>query len=697
MARCTKCMVNLEAGIRICPHCGYEQDSGAQPLNALKRHTILRGRYYIGNVIGQGGFGITYVGWDTTLEMKVAVKEYFPSGSASRTNSYSNEIQWDFAGDGEGNWPDGMERFLKEARKMAKLEAAPAVVRVRDAFGENQTAYIVMDFIEGDTLKNYLLAHGVLRYEACIKLLSPILDSLAVIHDCGFIHRDISPDNIMLQPDGKARLLDMGAAVDVRANGGRASMAVVKRNFSAPEQYMELECLGSWTDVYAMAATIYYCITGHVVPEAMEREFKKTPVSFDPELNIPAHVAETLRDALELNAENRIRDMRELKRRISMAGEPPATRPASQPIPPVTPSMEKTAPPHSDADTVRRDGRPKGKKRAKGAFIAAGALSALFVAACVFFVIRPDSGAAAPGVRADVAAEAGRETFESSGDDMANLSEWAYKETEDGGGMILTEYTADHEASHMKLPGEINGLPVVELGERLFYENQVLEEVVLPAGLKTIGDYTFSRCSNLKRIDLPEGLREIGEYAFFESGITELTLPSTVEAVDGAILYNTQVKIAEGNSAFTMADGILYKNGSQLAAFPNSREGKFSIPPEIESIGDHAFAYTSLTEVAILKGVRIVGRGAFEHSAQLERVVFDEGVKELGDFSFDGCTSLQTINISRSVKKIGYHAVYDCGRLYFVTISKDCQFDENAFGEDITVWYYEDFDHVRLS
>ena len=162
MARCTKCMANLEAGIRICPHCGYEQDSGAQPLNALKRHTILRGRYYIGNVIGQGGFGITYVGWDMTLEMKVAVKEYFPSGSASRTNSYSNEIQWDFAGDGEENWSDGMERFLKEARKMAKLEAAPAVVRVRDAFGENQTAYIVMDFIEGDTLKNYLLAHGVL-------------------------------------------------------------------------------------------------------------------------------------------------------------------------------------------------------------------------------------------------------------------------------------------------------------------------------------------------------------------------------------------------------------------------------------------------------------------------------------------------------------------------------------------------------
>lgn len=318
ITRCTRCMEELGAGFRVCPRCGYEQDSTGQPGNALRRNTILRGRYLVGNVIGQGGFGITYVGWDLTLEMKVAVKEYFPSGAASRTNTLSNQIQWDSINNDESQRAGGMERFLKEARRMARLDAVPSIVRVRDAFGENETAYIVMDFVEGDTLKKHLMSHGVMGYQECINLLSPILDSLAVIHDNGFIHRDISPDNIMIQPDGQARLLDMGAAVDVRANDGQASMAVIKRNFSAPEQYMESEPLGSWTDVYSMAATVYYCMTGKAVPEALEREFKKTPLFFEPGLNIPAYVIQALNDGLELNAKKRIQDMREFKRRLTV-------------------------------------------------------------------------------------------------------------------------------------------------------------------------------------------------------------------------------------------------------------------------------------------------------------------------------------------------------------------------------------------
>lgn len=318
--RCFNCMGEIEADSSFCRHCGFNQTTVTQPANALFMGTMLFNRYYIGKVIGQGGFGITYVGWDTTLDMKVAVKEYFPSGEVSRTTSYSSEIQWDYGSDEERKQRGGLDRFLNEARRMARLDTLPSVVRVRDAFQANGTAYIVMDFVEGVTLKNYLLSNGVLRYEACMKLLSPILDSLAAIHDHGFIHRDISPDNIMLQPDGTVRLLDMGAAVDVRATAGHASMALVKRNFSAPEQYMESEVLGSWTDVYAMSATIYYCLTGKVVPEALEREFKKTPLFFDPSLNIPAYAIAALEGGLALHALERIRDMRELKRRLTLSG-----------------------------------------------------------------------------------------------------------------------------------------------------------------------------------------------------------------------------------------------------------------------------------------------------------------------------------------------------------------------------------------
>lgn len=316
MKRCTKCMSEMNDSQQTCQNCGFVQGEWTQPSNALQRNTILKGRYLIGNVIGQGGFGITYAGFDLMLEMKVAVKEYFPSGSAMRTAGSSSQVQWDMTSGERQKWMDGLERFLKEAKKMAKLDSVPAIVRVRDAFRDNQTAYIVMDFVEGDTLKNYLLRCGVMRYQDCMRLLSPVLNSLAVMHDSGFIHRDISPDNIMIQPDGTARLLDMGAAVDMKASGGHVSMAVVKRNFSAPEQYLESETVGSWTDVYGMAATVYYCLTGKTVPEAMERQFRYIPLSFDPRLQIPPQAVSALNAALELDTAKRVKNMREFQRML---------------------------------------------------------------------------------------------------------------------------------------------------------------------------------------------------------------------------------------------------------------------------------------------------------------------------------------------------------------------------------------------
>ncbi|MCD8109245.1 MAG: serine/threonine protein kinase [Clostridiales bacterium] len=315
MVKCTKCMMDLEPGVRICPHCGYDQQGEAQPEHALKRNTILYGRYLVGNVIGQGGFGITYVGYDLKLETKVAIKEYYPAAAASRTGSLSARIRWDYGNADEHT--KGIERFVKEARKMAALDAVPSIVRVWDVFEDNDTAYIVMDFVEGVTLKQYLLKHGVMSWEACRSLLFPILESLAVIHERGFIHRDISPDNIMVQNDGTARLLDMGAAVGVRATQGQASMPVVKRNFSAPEQYTETEELGSWTDVYSMAATMYYCLTGRVVPEPMERTYSQKPIIFPENCSIPGEVKNALLGAMELSRDTRLRDMRMFRNRLT--------------------------------------------------------------------------------------------------------------------------------------------------------------------------------------------------------------------------------------------------------------------------------------------------------------------------------------------------------------------------------------------
>ncbi len=730
MRRCMKCMEELLEGDRFCPVCGYDQDSGSQPSNALKQNTVLHSRYLIGNVIGRGGFGITYVGWDMTLEMKVAVKEYFPTGTAARSNSYSNEIQWDFTDEGKIGWSDGIQRFLKEARKMAKLDSVSSIVRVRDAFDENQTAYIVMDFVEGVTLKNYLLSHGVLRYGECMRLLSPILDSLAMIHDRGFIHRDISPDNIMLQPDGTARLLDMGAAVDVRANKGHASMAVIKRNFSAPEQYMETEILGSWTDVYAMAATMYYCMTGKVVPEAMERELKKTPLCFDPNLYIPVHVIGALCDGLKMQADGRIQDMQELKRRLTAqeadASEDTAGDEAIKETPvqdqiPKTERVDQAE--ESGRYSIKEDtGRSKRLKQGmKIALVAVGLMSTMCVLTMMFFLFRDSvSSASSDGKESAKMESAGwktQATTESRATEATEPSleidyDFCYETDEIKSGIILTEYLG--EESSIKLPSEMVGLPVTELGEYLFNGNSTLEKVILPEHLEYISYWTFKDCVNLKQVEipdslrviydgafegctslqyleLPEGLWKISLSAFQNTGLKSLTIPSTVEVLEGSsgILSIENLTFAEGNSTYKMVDGVIYNINGGLTDFPESRGGEFTVPAEVNVIESFAFNNTSLTTLMIPGNVKVIEMYGATGSHSLETVVMEDGVEALGDSCFSGCDNLREVVIPQSVMMIGGYAFSRCDSLKSVTISRDCQVTESTFDPSVEIQYYD--------
>ncbi len=310
MYRCVNCMQEVAKGERFCGHCGFDMGSYVQPPNALKKDTILCGRYLIGRVMGHGGFGVTYVGYDLKLELKVAVKEYFPSGFGNRNSTRSNQIQWGFSNTEYRSWQEGVERFLSEARKMAKLDEVPGIVRVRDSFQENQTAYIVMDFAEGITLKQHLGQNGCMDYPACAALLLPLMDSLEAMHDKGLIHRDISPDNLMVQATGRemrAKLLDFGAAVDTGVRRSGKSESIVKDGYSAPEQYMDDGEIGGWTDVYAMAAVMYNCLTGKRVPAAPERMMKPAPLDMEGIRN--KKVREILEKALNIRPEERIRTM----------------------------------------------------------------------------------------------------------------------------------------------------------------------------------------------------------------------------------------------------------------------------------------------------------------------------------------------------------------------------------------------------
>ena len=239
-------------------------------LHCLRKKTRLIGRYTIEKVLGQGGFGITYLGMDELHEKQVAIKEFFPQGIVTRNIEYQDTVTVTFVGE-KDNYEKGKERFLKEARTMAKFSKDEGIVKALDFFEINNTAYIVMEYLEGITLKQYLRENQRIAPEDLIELLVPLIESLDEIHSQGMIHRDISPDNIMVLPDGRIKLMDFGAARDYTEFGEKSLSIVLKPGYAPPEQYQTHGIQGPWTDIYALCATMYKCITGENPPDAIER------------------------------------------------------------------------------------------------------------------------------------------------------------------------------------------------------------------------------------------------------------------------------------------------------------------------------------------------------------------------------------------------------------------------------------------
>lgn len=299
-----------------CSRCGFDSQRPSGMEYALPLSTILAGKYVVGRVLGQGGFGITYIGWDLALERKVAIKEYYPSGQVSRSQGTRN-LTWYTTEQANAARKSGMEMFLKEARKMVKVDNIPGIVRVLELFQENGTAYIVMEFVEGETLKARLQKTGPLSWSQAKTIFEPVVHAMAQVHRAGLVHRDLSPDNLMLTTDGSVKVLDLGAAKDLSVNSGASSMQVAKSGFSPLEQYTQRGNSGPWTDVYAMAATIYYTLTGKLPPNAVDRLDHDTLSWSEPGLTaLPPAALAALEHAMEVQISDRIQTMDELEQRL---------------------------------------------------------------------------------------------------------------------------------------------------------------------------------------------------------------------------------------------------------------------------------------------------------------------------------------------------------------------------------------------
>ncbi len=267
---CIYCMNPVEEGTS-CPVCGLKKGVYVGDPHQLPPGTVLADRYLIGRVLGGGGFGITYLGYDTRLELKVAVKEYFPTDSAYRIASESLKVS-SYAGNASDRYEEGKLKFIREAHAMARMEKQHAIVTVRDYFEENNTIYIVMEYVEGVTLRDLAAQMGgKIAVTELLDILEPLFGELGIMHEQKLIHRDISPDNLMLEK-GKIRLIDFGCAREA-ATGTETLTISLKNGFAPIEQYQH-KGQGPWTDVYALSATIYFCLTGVVPPQSIDRLYR---------------------------------------------------------------------------------------------------------------------------------------------------------------------------------------------------------------------------------------------------------------------------------------------------------------------------------------------------------------------------------------------------------------------------------------
>lgn len=270
-SNCVYCM--SPAATDVCPQCGRRGNEYAPAPHQLIPGTVLSGKYVVGAVLGEGGFGITYIGRDINLDLRVAIKEYFPSGLVNRNHTASAEVTAHY-GDAQGQFEKGKKSFLGEARTLAKFSDDPSIVSVRDFFSENNTAYIVMEYLEGINLQTYLQQNGAMDFHQAVAMLSPVMTALSKVHAQGLIHRDISPANIMVMKNGTVKLLDFGAARDVGGSDEKSLSIMLKPGYAPEEQYRTRGKQGPWTDVYALSATMYKLVTGTTPENAMNRIFQ---------------------------------------------------------------------------------------------------------------------------------------------------------------------------------------------------------------------------------------------------------------------------------------------------------------------------------------------------------------------------------------------------------------------------------------
>jgi serine/threonine protein kinase len=326
---CLGCMSPREAG-EVCPRCGYQHDAAPTSPLYFKPGGVLHDQYIVGRILGHGGFGLTYLGYDTVLDRKIAIKEYLPGSIATRqvetaqVTAHHEKMRGDFE--------FGLQRFIEEARTLARFQGFPNIIGVMNLFSANGTAYMVMEYLAGETLEAHLERNGGrISYAAALEILMPVMKALDEVHRQGILHRDVSPDNIFLVKGGPVKLLDFGAARNAMRMRSQTFSVILREGYAPEEQYSSKGEQGPWTDVYALAGTMYRALTGQIPTPALER--RASGELIPPSRlgsDIPPEAESVLMRALAVDAADRYRSIDEFRSALLSPGSVVTAAPQMQ-------------------------------------------------------------------------------------------------------------------------------------------------------------------------------------------------------------------------------------------------------------------------------------------------------------------------------------------------------------------------------
>ena len=636
---CENCFAQIEK--EPCPKCGFDQSRYVKDPMTLALGSVLENRYVIGGVIGKGGFGTTYLAYDRKLECRVAVKEYYPYGLAVRTPGTTTVSV--SGAEAKETFTNGAEKFYDEARLVAQFNGNPNIVSVHDFFYANDTVYFTMGYLEGQTLKAYLKERGALSPGQAVCVAQSVSNALMAAHSMNVLHRDISPDNIMVCRDGTIKLLDFGAARQIVTEGSQSLSVILKQGFAPLEQYQKKGKQGPWTDIYSLGATLYYALTLDALDDPMSRLDEDEEYSSNKH-HIVDELWQVIKKATALRIQDRYQDIFEWKKELNGLSIKP------EPLVDGEDSGEKVK--AGEAAKVLGDTVP-GNENAEDAD-AVGVTMPLQeedkVGVTIPLQEEDKVGVTMPLQEEKTVKETEvQEEADSQQDDefaktMAEISEKKKKRKRTvmrilglvsvvaavvigavifintrefrykayGNGIEITKY--QHKDSMVTIPSEIKGKPVKRIGDSAFEDCSSLTSIELPDSVTKIGRDAFNGCRSLTSIELPDSVTEIGSGAFIWcSSLTSIELPDSVTEI--------------GGYAFSRCSSLT----------------SIELPDSVTEIGIWAFnGCSSLTSIEIPDSVTEIGSGAFRNCSSLTEVILPSHTV-IEEDTFKGCDDVEII------------------------------------------------------